>query len=239
MAQASQRKKRLRGLLITILGILVFALMVMFFFNEQKVFYKSNTLLERGSTFLQAGNLDAAEEAFKKALAIEPDSSRAHLRLGSLYLKRGQKELALQHLERAETLSPEDVSIVNNLGTLYDQLGKYPEAIAQFNRAIELLPGEPGSYNNLAWLRATCADGKYRDATQAITLARKACQLTGWNDFSTLDTLATAYAADEDWKQAASWQEKALDFSPPAQRADLQRRLDMFRKENTSAKKIP
>ncbi|GAH33113.1 unnamed protein product, partial [marine sediment metagenome] len=81
MAQASQRKKRLSGLLITILGILVFALMVMFFFNEQKVFYKSNTLLERGSTFLQAGNLDAAEEAFKKALAIEPDSSRAHLRL--------------------------------------------------------------------------------------------------------------------------------------------------------------
>ena len=191
--------------------------------------------VDLGSTFLQAGNLDEAEEAFKKALAIEPDSSRAHLRLGSLYLKRGQKELALQHLERAETLSPEDVSIVNNLGTLYDQLGKYPEAIAQFNRAIGLLPGEPGSYNNLAWLRATCADGKYRDATQAIKLARKACQLTGWNDFSTLDTLATAYAADEDWKQAASWQEKALDFSPPAQRADLQRRLDAYRKENTSA----
>ena len=235
MAQASQRKKRLSGLLITILGILLFALMVMFFFNEQKVFYKSNTLLERGSTFLQVGNLDAAEEAFKKALAIEPDSSRAHLRLGSLYLKRGQKELALQHLERAEKISPEDVSIVNNLGTLYDQLGKYPEAIKQFNRAIELLPGEPGSYNNLAWLRATCADGKYRDATQAIKLARKACQLTGWNDFSTLDTLATAYAANQDWTAAMKWQAKAIEYAPQRQRADLKRRLDAYQKQKTTA----
>ena len=149
-------------------------------------------------------------------------------RLIAIYKGPVAVETVLEELKDAETHS-------DHQGNFHRAAGKYPAAIKQFNRAIELLPGEPGSYNNLAWLRATCADGKYRDATQAITLARKACQLTGWNDFSTLDTLATAYAADEDWKQAASWQEKALEFSPPAQRADLQRRLDMFRKENTSA----
>ena len=187
--------------------------------------------VDLGSALLQAGNLDGAEAAFKKAIVLEPDSSRAHLRLGSLYLKRGQRELALTHLERAQTLSPEDVSIVNNLGTLYDQLGKYPQAIKQFNRAIELMPGEPGSYNNLAWLQATCADTKYRDAPQAIKLARKACQLTGWNDFSTLDTLATAYAANQDWNEAIKWQAKAIEYAPAVQRTDLQSRLDAYRKQ--------
>ena len=190
--------------------------------------------VDLGSALMQTGDLDGAEKAFKKALALEPDSSRAHLRLGSLYLKRGQRELALTHLERAQTLSPEDISIVNNLGTLYDQLGKYPEAIKQFNRAIELMPGEPGSYNNLAWLQATCADANYRDVPKAINMARKACQLTGWNDFSTLDTLATAYAANQDWTEAIKWQTKAIEYAPQRQRADLKRRLDAYQKQKTT-----
>ena len=190
--------------------------------------------VDLGSALLEGGDLDGAEEAFKKALILEPESSRAHLRLGSLYLKRGQKESALIHLESAQTLSPEDVSIVNNLGTLYDQMGKYPEAIKQFNHAIELMPGEPGSYNNLAWLQATCANPDYRDPPKAIELARKACELTGWNDFSTLDTLATAYAANENWKEAEKWQAKAMEYAPQSQRADLKRRLNAYQKKNAS-----
>ena len=190
--------------------------------------------IEQGSIFLAQGDLRGAEAAFKEALVIEPNSSRAHLRLGSLYLKQGQRPLALKHLEQAAELSPEDVSIVNNLGTLYDQLGKYQQAIGQFDRAITLMPGEAGSYNNLAWLRATCPDAKFRNGEQAIKLARKACELTGWNDFSTLDTLATAYAATGNWKEAVKWQEKAIEFSPPPQKNNLQRRLEAFKQETFS-----
>ena len=190
--------------------------------------------IDLGSSWLGTGNLDGAEQAFKQALAIEPDSSRAHLRLGSLYLKKGQQQLALRHLQQAEKLSPEDVSILNNLGTLYDQLGNYQQAIEQFNRAIELVPGEPGSYNNLAWLRATCADAKFRDGPQAVKLAREACHLTGWNNFSTLDTLATAYAATGNLEEALRWQMKAIEYAPKAQQDKLKRRLEVYRKDKTS-----
>ncbi|MDG2207821.1 MAG: tetratricopeptide repeat protein, partial [Pirellulales bacterium] len=62
--------------------------------------------------------------------------------------------------------------------------------------------------------------------------ARKACQLTGWNDFSTLDTLATAYAAQGDWSEAVKWQQKAIEFAPPPQQTDLKRRLEAFEKKN-------
>ena len=188
--------------------------------------------IDLGSALLATGDLEGAEAALKKAIEIEPKSSRAHLRLGSLYLKRGQRELALEHLQKAEKLSPEDVSIINNLGTLYDQMGQYQRAIEQFDRAIALMPGEAGSYNNLAWLRATCPDGALRDAAQAVQLARKACQLTGWNDFSTLDTLATAYAAQGDWSEAVKWQQKAIEFAPPPQQTDLKRRLEAFKQKS-------
>ncbi len=234
MTPLPQKKRHLIGLLLTITTVLIFLLVVILFFIEQKAIIQSQQTLESGSALLEEGDLDGAEEAFKKALILEPESSRAHLRLGSLYLKRGQKESALIHLESAQTLSPEDVSIVNNLGTLYDQMGKYPEAIKQFNHAIELMPGEPGSYNNLAWLQATCANPDYRDPPKAIELARKACELTGWNDFSTLDTLATAYAANENWKEAEKWQAKAMEYAPQSQRADLKRRLNAYQKKNAS-----
>jgi len=225
------RSKRLPIFVLVLVAIVIFSVMVWQFYIEQKDQSLAATRIETGSSLLGTGNLDGAEKAFKQALAIEPDSSRAHLRLGSLYLKKGQQQLALQHLQQAEKLSPEDVSILNNLGTLYDQLGNYQQAIEQFNRAIELVPGEPGSYNNLAWLRATCADAKFRDGPQAVKLAREACHLTGWNNFSTLDTLATAYAATGNLEEAIRWQMKAIEYAPKAQQDELKRRLEVYRQK--------
>ena len=222
-------QRNLLALFVTLFAFCVFTWMVWKFWQGQPSVNKS---IKQASLLLSQGDLAGAEVALKKAIEIEPKSSRAHLRLGSLYLKRGQRELALEHLQKAEKLSPEDVSIVNNLGTLYDQMGQYQRAIEQFDRAIALMPGEAGSYNNLAWLRATCPDGAFRDAAQAVRLARKACQLTGWNDFSTLDTLATAYAAQANWSEAVKWQQKAIEFAPPAQQTDLKRRLEAFEKKN-------
>ena len=222
-------KRNMFALVMSIFAFCIFTWMVWHFWKQQPSVQKS---INAGSILLAQGDLPGAEAAFKEALVIEPNSSRAHLRLGSLYLKQGQRPLALKHLEQAAELSPEDVSIVNNLGTLYDQLGKYQQAIGQFDRAITLMPGEAGSYNNLAWLRATCPDAQFRNGEQAIKLARKACELTGWNDFSTLDTLATAYAATGNWKEAMKWQEKAIEFSPPTQKNDLKRRLEAFKQEN-------
>ena len=70
------------------------------------------------------------------------------------------------------------------------------------------------------------------NAAQAVQLARKACQLTGWNDFSTLDTLATAYAAQGNWSEAVKWQQKAIEFAPPSQQTDLKRRLEAFKQQS-------
>ena len=141
---------------------------------------------------------------------------------------------AQHHFERAHQLTPEDVSIVNNLGTIYQQHGDYQRAIDEFKKAIQLMPSEAGGYNNLAWLYATCADARYRDREQSLVLATKACELTDWKNFSVLDTLATANAADGNFAEAIRWQAKAVEFAPESQKAALQQRLDTYRKEKPS-----
>ena len=46
----------------------------------------------------------------------------------------------------------------------------------------------------LAWIRATHPDGANRDGGEAVKLALKACQYTGYQDIQTLGTLSAAYA---------------------------------------------
>lgn len=188
---------------------------------------KANT--DFASALMRQGQLQPAEDHLKKALKIEPASSRIHFRLGNLYLKQGQLSLALKHLEKAHQISPDDVSMINNLGTIYGQLGDHQEAIEEFEKAIQLMPDEPGGYNNLAWLYATCPDDKFRNTEKAISLASEACELTDWNDSSTLDTLATANAAAGNFEEAIRWQAKAVESAPQTQKRSMRKRLDLYR----------
>ena len=184
-----------------------------------------------GGALIQQGEYEPAEEHLKKALVIEPNSSGAQLRLGNLYLRQGKLSLALASLQKARQLTPNDVSIINNLGTIYGHQGDFERAISEYRQAIELIPDDPGGYNNLAWLYATCKELPLRDGDQAILLATKACELTQWEQFTTLDTLATSYAAAGDFEEAVRWQTKALDLAPAAQKEPLQHRLERFRQK--------
>ncbi len=57
--------------------------------------------VERGLVKLKRGQLVAAAETFKKALAMEPDDGLANNSIAQVYLRQGQFKLASQHADRA------------------------------------------------------------------------------------------------------------------------------------------
>jgi hypothetical protein len=62
----------------------------------------------------------------------------------------------------------------------------------------------------VAWLLATCPKAEVRDGKQAVTLARKACELDEEDDPGVIEVLAAALAETGDFVEAVKMQKKAV-----------------------------
>src|SRR2546423_14636520 len=87
---------------------------------------------------------------------------------------------------------------------------------------------QPRACNNLAWLLAHCRPAELRQPGEAVALARKACELTGWQDAACLDTYAAALVASGQGEEAVRWQEQAVEKAPAGQKADYRTRLELY-----------
>ena len=112
------------------------------------------------------------------------------------------------------------------------QQGHTREAIAQYHEACASGPTGQG-VNNLAWLLATHPSAEVRNGAEAVSLAERACQLTGGTNLGMLATLAAAYAEAGRFAEAVSTQQKVCDLAaaqgPGRQSESFQRRLDLYR----------
>ena len=90
-----------------------------------------------------------AEEQFKIAQSMEPDSEEVVLNLARLYAESGDNEQAAKAIETVpvadRTAKMEDV-----LGSTYEQLKRTKEAIAAYQRADGLEQGDPRTLDALA-----------------------------------------------------------------------------------------
>ena len=111
--------------------------------------------------------------------------------LGIALSALGRYDEAMAEYEETLRLAPDNGQAQNNLGQLLALQGRPSEAVAHYREALRLLPDAAVVQANLAWLRATCADPKFRDATEALRLARAQA---GAGTARALDVLAVAYA---------------------------------------------
>ena len=103
---------------------------------------------------------------------------------------------------------------------------KIAEAVSYFRQAVRLNPNSPLALNQLAWFLATCRDEGVYNPDEAIMLADDACELTGYNDPVTLDTLAAACAAAGKFEDAAATAQQAVDVALSSGRMDLAQTID-------------
>jgi tetratricopeptide (TPR) repeat protein len=90
-----------------------------------------------------------AEEQFKTAQSMEPDSEEVVLNLARLYAESGDIE---QEAKAIETVPVADrtARMEDALGAAYEQLKRIKDAIAAYQRAADLEPGEPRTLDALA-----------------------------------------------------------------------------------------
>lgn len=82
------------------------------------------------------------------------------------------------------------------------------EALRWFQEGVDA--GDVECMNNAAWFKATSPDPAVRDPQAAVSIAKAAVQKNPASP-NILDTLAAAYAADGQYDEAASEQQRAMD----------------------------
>ena len=106
-----------------------------------------------------------AEEAYLKALAIQPDSAAVYNDLGVSRYLTGRFDEAAEAFLKAFNIDPENRRICNNLGLALYRLGNTEDALAAFTRA----GSEAAAYNNIGYLQMK--DKQYKNALAGLEKA--------------------------------------------------------------------
>lgn len=106
-------------------------------------------LNNRGVALYYRGALDAAREAFLKAIELQPDYGEAHNNLGLVLSRLGRADEAIDAFRKALTVDPKMGEAYNNLGFLYHGAAQYDRAAQMFGLAIESAGDSSIAYTNL------------------------------------------------------------------------------------------
>lgn len=186
---------------------------------------------DRGAAYNDLGQYARAHEEFTHALRIEPRSALYYQNRGGNWYDQDKYDEALADFDRALELDPTLISAWCNRGHAWFKRGDYEQARRDFEQAIARGPDEPWGYYDLARMSAMCPFPDYRDGAKAVELATKACELSRWEEWLCVATLAAAQAEAGDFALAVKYQRQAiaLDKWPEAKdRDEMQRRLAAY-----------
>lgn len=145
--------------------------------HPQRVF--SDTL---GTVHYMQGNYAAAEQDFRRSIALQADSSNSYANLNAALLRLGRADEALRVVQRGLLVRP-NAWLYTNLGNALYQRGEYVAAADAFARAVNRPAGNPNNYlgwanlaDTLRWLpgQAAATQSAYGRARAllAVQLAR-------------------------------------------------------------------
>jgi tetratricopeptide (TPR) repeat protein len=193
-----------------------------------------------GIALAQSDRLPEAIDQFEQALQLDPQTvgarnnlGYAHYVLGVTRSNQGRFPEAAAQFEQKLQLDPDDALTHYLLGSVHRFMGDIPAAIAEYQESLGLRADQPHALNDLARIRATSDDPQWRDGTEAVRMAERACQLTRRQDAACLDTLAAAYAEAGRFDDAVTTVQQAIVLarsgpaSTPAE--TMERHLELYR----------
>jgi tetratricopeptide (TPR) repeat protein len=151
------------------------------------------------------------------------------VRRGAFYQERGQTERAAADLTEALRLDPRCGAALRSRGFAHSQLRQYDRAVADYEAALQLDARDYHTHNNLAWLLATCPEKDYRDGARAVEHATTACELSNFDSWFCLGTLAAAHAEAGDFEEARKWARESMRLAPEPEQQGCKERLNGYK----------
>ncbi len=99
-----------------------------------------DVLMQRGLEYQQMENLEAARDAFDRAIAIKPDYAEAWNRRAVLFFNEGKYDEAIADLESAIQNEPRHFGAWIGLAMIFESIERPEAALKAYAKALEIHP---------------------------------------------------------------------------------------------------
>lgn len=166
-------------------------------------------LYEKAFAETDAGNFDAAENAWSDAIDRMPENPATWSNRGNARISQNKLDDAIADFDHAIAIAPEQPGPYVNRGIAWEGKGQWKKAIADYNQALDIDPEDPTTLNNRG--NAEGGLGNWKDAR---------------NDFERAANLNTAFVMPR-INMALATYELGNKFEAMRQMKNLVRRFPM------------
>ncbi len=174
-----------------------------------------------GILLIQKGQLTNGTVQLREAMRLNPTNAETQLNLAFALNQQEQWPEAAELFSKTVSGNFPDPKAHYEFAVALAHLKKTRAAMSQYASALLIQPDFPDALDGLAWILSTDANPDFRNGTEAVRMAERACALTGRQDPEKLKTLAAAYAETGRFEEAISTVRTAKDLAVKANRQEL------------------